>query len=77
MISHPRDQGTKPVELRSMLVKTWSLRWKTDGLSSLNYTVDSYEKEVVFANVTVDLCFQCVDQKEKWPVAKFQRMDYL
>ena len=70
MISHPRDQRTKPVKLRSLLVQTWALRWKTDGLSNLKYTVDSYENETVFVNVTVDLCFQCVNQKQP------QRMDY-
>ena len=77
MISHPRDQRTKPLKLRSLLVQTWALRWKTDGLSSLKYTVDSYENETVFANVTVNLCFQCVNIKENLPVEKFQRMDYL
>ena len=65
MINHPRDEGNENDFFRIELVRTWSKRWRTDGLSNLKYTVDSYENETLFVNVTVDLFFPGSHQKQE------------
>ncbi|XP_068126947.1 beta-1,4-galactosyltransferase 4 [Hyperolius riggenbachi] len=55
MIFHTRDSGNEVNNKRMKLLKEVSKVWKTDGLNSCSYKLESVYHDPLYINVTVDI----------------------
>ncbi|GMT12194.1 hypothetical protein PFISCL1PPCAC_3491, partial [Pristionchus fissidentatus] len=58
MFKHAHESSNKKNMCRYDLMKSTAQRWKSDGLSSLNYTVIESEQRPLYTNILVDLQYK-------------------